>query len=288
MIKVAAFLTNINSPNTKTHSWQKTNLESLTKYFKRHNIPFYIIDNNTKYVDQIISNNLSVDLCKILMINEFLSTNIDYGIFLNTSTSIINVHSNVKDVIDFDTQYFSRMEMKDIDNSPYLISEKINKIKYNFQTQMNEKSKSFFISDTSFMGLNKYFCEDYLDYLNKAGLNLKNDNALKNLRKYPNSEYIEDSFLLEAFMQYNYKKYNVQSLYKTQINNIILDNTMGRDDITLEDIMYYYPIFFCQGDINHYSHTFVKHGLLKDIGLEEYNKIRHLRYSEMFYKHHSK
>jgi len=288
MIKIGAFLTNINTPIKKTQPWEKSNLESLEKYFKRYDIPFYILDNNSESVDTVISHDLPVDLCKILMINNFVSTDIDYGLFLNTSTSIINIHNHIKNLLDFDTQYFSRMEIKDINNYAYLSVEKLNKIKFDFQNQINGKSDTFAIGDTSFMGLNKYFCQDYIDYANHNDINILNNQSLKNLLQYPNHEYVDDSFLLESFVQQHYKKYNIRSLHMEQINNIILNNTIGRDDITLEDIMYYYPIFFCHGDINQHSQRFVRHGLLEDIGIEEYNNIRHLRYTEMFYKYHSK
>lgn len=288
MIKIAAFLTNIQSDTTPIKSWHNTNIESLARYFNRYDIDFDIIDNKDKFVIDILSNHLSPNLCKIVMINRFLSTDADYGLFLNTSTNIINIHNNIQNIIDFDKQYFSRMEIKNVDTHAYMLAEQLNKVKLDFQNNINNKSPNFAIADTSFMCLSRYFCQDYIDYANQKGIDLKDKESIKNLIKYTNHQYLDDSFLLEAFVRDNYHKYNIESLHTQQINNIILNNTIGRDNITIEDIMYYYPIFFCHGSITEHTELFVQHGLLADVGRSQYNDIRQLRYAEMFYKHHLK
>tara|TARA_B100002019_G_scaffold292766_1_gene317021 strand:- start:4279 stop:5136 length:858 start_codon:yes stop_codon:yes gene_type:complete len=284
-MKISAFLSY--TDNKQKQPWHDTNYECLSKYFKRYNISLYTLKENDPLLANCIEAKVNSKLFDILRINKFVETNTDYGIFLDLNTSIINIHQDIHKVLDYDTQYFAEAECKDLNKDLYLTIDELCKSKIAFQKSLSSDHEKFVICNSAFMCLSKDFCEDFISFLKAYDMDISNKNHIVNLLKNSQSKDITDEFLLESFLNHTMHNYEISNLHEKGVNQIILDNSTGVDDTTLEEIMYFYPIFFRHGDISEHTKYFVKNGLLTETGLEKYNNIRHLRYSEMFFKYHS-
>lgn len=276
----------------------KLNINSINTYCNKWDIEFIFLDPDSPFCSNIKNNigpshKLAPHITKILRLNALLNTDADYGIFVDLDTNIINLHGNIRDFIKDGNQYFSLVEP--ISN---FIDRSLNKLDFCKFLLGNKATKdNFRYINTGFSILSRNFCQSYMEFANDYQIDIYHKSHIDNLVRYEsynNSQQIDDEFLLESFLIFskiNNIQYNLISLRDNIPNHIILDSYCW-DNITLEKIVEYYPIFFHNGNIggfiekqrNVQTLQNIKHYHPDKDPYNFYNILRHTRYAEMFEK----
>jgi len=276
------------------------NINSIKTYCDKWDIEFIFLNQDSPLCTNIKNNTgpshkIAPHITKILRLNSLLNTNADYGIFVDLDTNIINLHGNIRDFIKDGSQYFSLVEpishfenrsFNKLDFCKFLLGNKANKDNFRY-------------INTGFSILSSHFCQSYMEFANDYKIDIYHKSHIDNLSRYQfhdssKDKQIDDEFLLESFLIFskiNNIEYDLISLQNNIPNHIILDSYCW-DNVTLEQIIQYYPIFFHNGNIGSFIESQrdvatlqnIKHFHPDEDPYSLYNTLRHTRYAEMFEK----
>jgi len=288
----------------------RLNIASLKAYCKKWDIEFIYLDRSSELMKNFAEcfdryDILLPHLAKILRLNAFLQTDCEYGLFVDIDTNIINLHRDIRELIEKDKQYTSFIgpigDRKKYQHHRNRVGDKINFSKFLLSNYPYIDNYEYLYLKSGFSIFNRDFCQKYLNFASEHNINIENQKDINNISSYVEKTInetkikdtghlnkVDDEFFLEAFILYSQTKnikFDIVSL-KESSKYILLEEN---DKVNLEKIIEYYPIFFHNGNISReQKDTIDLLETIKSTNLENslgtYNAIRHRRYAELFEK----